>query len=238
MNLAEFVLKEARPMPVFLLVDASGSMEGQKISSVNAAVRNMIAALSNIDDVRGQIKVCVIRFGSDVEIIQPLEKVENISWVDLKVEGVTSMGQALTLVNNMIEDKTIVETRSYTPTIVLISDGYPTDLTEELNKKRKNNMDLEQDYLEWEPIKMIHKSERTSKCIRLAMGIGKNASYNMLKAFVNNDKTPVISAKDSSGIARFFEWVTMSVTTRSVSNDPNKINDIPLEELFEIDELR
>ena len=54
------------------------------------------------------------------------------------------------------------------------------------------------------------------------MGIGGDVDMNILKAFINNDEIPVISAKDNNTISKFFEWVTMSVSVRSVSANPNQ----------------
>lgn len=53
------------------------------------------------------------------------------------------------------------------------------------------------------------------------MGIGEDANEAMLNAFINSTNVPVISARDARGIEKFFRWVTMSVSSRSVSRDPN-----------------
>jgi uncharacterized protein YegL len=54
------------------------------------------------------------------------------------------------------------------------------------------------------------------------MGIGGDVDMNILKAFINNDEIPVIFAKDNNTIFKFFKWVTMSVSVRSVSANPNQ----------------
>ena len=43
----------------------------------------------------------------------------------------------------------------------------------------------------------------------------------------------VISAKDNNTISKFFEWVTMSVSVRSVSSNPNQAQ---LEDVYMFDE--
>ena len=72
MGLNDFVVKEERPLPVFILADVSGSMEGEKIQVLNNALREMITSLSKIDDVRGVFQVGIITFGEVVKIHQPL----------------------------------------------------------------------------------------------------------------------------------------------------------------------
>ena len=56
------------------------------------------------------------------------------------------------------------------------------------------------------------------------MGIGSDANYAILKAFVNNPEIPVIRANNNNTIATFFNWVTMSVSTRSVNINPNNVD--------------
>ena len=124
------------------------------------------------------------------------------------------MGMAFEKVAEMIEDQAIVSSRAYTPTVVLISDGNPTDY--DASGKTLDEI------FEWDALKSIHSGSRSSKAVKLAMGIGGDVDMNILKAFINNDEIPVISAKDNNTISKFFEWVTMSVSVRSVSANPNQ----------------
>ena len=124
------------------------------------------------------------------------------------------MGMAIEKVAEMIEDKAIVSSRAYTPTIVLISDGNPTDY----NASGKSIEEIKT----WESLNKVHSGTRSSKAIKLAMGIGSDVDINILKAFINNNEIPVISAKDNNTISKFFEWVTMSVSVRSISSNPNQ----------------
>ena len=41
-ELNRFVSNDGRPLPIFLLLDCSGSMSGEKINTLNAAVVDMI----------------------------------------------------------------------------------------------------------------------------------------------------------------------------------------------------
>ncbi|MCK9576076.1 MAG: VWA domain-containing protein [Clostridia bacterium] len=210
MNLNDFVSKEQRALPIFILADTSGSMSGEKINELNLALREMQNSLKNVDDIRGKFQLCVIGFGGGVSVIQALADIENVVLSELSANGNTPMGEAFINAYEMIEDKSIVSSRSYTPTIVLISDGQPTDFYSNGGK-----------HLDWEPLKKLHTGARSAKCQRLAMGIGADADIEMLKAFVNNPEVPVIKAKDASGISAFFRWVTMSTISRMNSVNPN-----------------
>lgn len=215
MGLDRFVAREPRPLPIFVLADTSGSMRGEKINELNLALREMLNALNKADDIRGKFQLCVITFGREAEVLQPLADIEAMTIPELKAAGKTPMGQAFELVSNLIEDKETVTSRAYTPTIVLISDGIPTDCTEDMYR-RKN-------YYDWEPLNVLHHGERSSKCQRLALGIGEDADIDMLKTFIDNPEIPLIKTKDASGIPKFFRWVTMSTVARMNSINPNEV---------------
>lgn len=214
---------------MFILVDASGSMQGPKIDMVNNSLKEMVAALSNIEGAKGQIEISLLKISGGVEVIQPLDKVENVVLPELVASGRTPIGESVEKVVEMIEDKAIVPDRAYTPVIILISDGIPTDITREMYEN--SPLDKEQ-YLKWAPLQRLQTSIRAKKCMRMALGIGEDADYELLKAFINKENVPVIKASEVTTIAKFFEWVTISVSQRSVSADPNQFDDIPFDDLF------
>jgi uncharacterized protein YegL len=219
MGLDRFVAREPRPLPIFILADTSGSMRGEKIQELNLALREMLNTLNNMDDIRGKFQLSVISFGGEeAKVTQELKDINEVSLSELEANGKTPMGQAFELVKGLIEDREIVSSRAYAPTMVLISDGLPTDCSEEMYKNKN--------YLEWEPLKALHEGERSSKSQRLALGIGNDADTEMLKDFVNSEDIPVIKAKDASGITRFFKWVTMSTVARMNSINPNVVSTV------------
>lgn len=225
MGLNSYVAREPRPLPIFVLADTSGSMRGEKINELNLALREMLNALNAADDIRGKFQLSVISFGGEVKVLQPLADVDGLVLTELSAAGNTPMGQAFEMVREMIEDRNVVSSRAYTPTIVLISDGLPTDCTEEMYR-RKN-------YFDWEPLIDLHNGERASKCQRMALGIGEDADVDMLKSFIDNPEIPVIKTKDASGITKFFRWVTMSTVARMTSINPNEISVVA--PIFDID---
>jgi uncharacterized protein YegL len=122
--------------------------------------------------------------------------------------GQTPMGSAFQTVTELIEDRTKISGRSYAPTIVLVSDGHPT----------KEPTVIWQDALA-----QLLQSERASKAARLAMAIGEDADLDMLKVFLSDPDSRVFQAYEATEIRKFFLEVTMSVTSRSRSNNPNQI---------------
>jgi uncharacterized protein YegL len=110
-----------------------------------------------------------------------------------------------------------VPSRAYTPAIVLVSDGQPND--------------------DWKAaLARLLGSERAKKAQRFALGIGEDADAEVLKAFLDNPEAKVYGAADARQIKSFFRWVTMSVTTRSRSANPNQssADDFPPSDLDEL----
>lgn len=203
-GLKEFTISSARPLPVILLADVSGSMaEDGKIDALNRAVAEMIETFSMEDDGRAAIHVGVIAFGGNgARVHKPLQPAREASWEPMTASGRTPMGAAFELARGIVEDRGLIPSRAYRPTIVLISDGRPTD--------------------EWRaPLAALLGSDRASRANRFAMGVGADADSEALTAFLANDAGRVFEAHEAREIKNFFRWVTMSVTVRSRSANPN-----------------
>lgn len=216
MGLNDFTITRERALPIFVLADTSGSMKGEKIQALNMAVRDMISTLRNVNDIRGVFKISIITFGGDKVIVQQYPTdVREIEFQELEASGKTPMGEAIHVVTELIEDREIVKSSDYLPTVVLLSDGYPTDFP------GASTASLEE-YLAWEPIKKIHEGERSRKCMRVAMNVGGGNDKTMLRAFLNNGTEPMMAA-DAEDIAKLFKWVTMSTISRMSSVDPDDV---------------
>lgn len=217
-ELKEFTVPSARPLPVIVLADVSGSMDANgKINALNNAVSEMIATFAEEDDNRAEIHVCVITFGgSGASIHKPLQPASETRWEPMAASGRTPMGQAFELARTMIEDHETIPSRAYRPTLVLVSDGVPTD--------------------DWRnPLSKLLKSERASKATRFAMGVGADADHATLTAFLADEEGRVFEAHEAREIRNFFRWVTMSVTSRSRSTNPNSVVPVAPTDLDDFD---
>ena len=230
MDFEKFIKSEERTLPVFLLIDVSGSMEGPKIETVNVALKEMFTNFRNIENPKGIIEVCIITFSdTGARVVRELSRLEEGDSYRLNAHGSTPMGSAFDMVHTMLEDTNTVSSRSYTPTVVLISDGNPTDY-DVYNKS-------EAEIKAWPSLDRLINDKRSSKAIRLAMGIGDDMNLDLLRAFVSDPKIPVVFAKDTSTISKFFQWVTTSVSIRSVSSSPNSVSTAAPQAFFDDDEV-
>jgi len=216
----KFTVSKAKPLPVFLLLDVSGSMaeavgESTKIQALNEAVKQMIDSFASEEKMETEFLVSIITFGGSAKNYLMPTSASAVNWTNMTASGGTPMGDAFSNAKNLIEDKEVIPSRAYRPTVVLVSDGAPTD--------------------SWEaPLESLISNGRSAKCFFMAMGIGSEPGMNVLEKFisktpvlaeVNGNKIPnkVFQAEDAKTIHEFFRKVTMSVTTRSKSQNPNNV---------------
>lgn len=217
---SKYTVAKAKPLPVVLLLDTSSSMnaggEQSKIAELDSAVRDMIKDFAHEEQLETEIQVSVITFGYDgVKLALPYTNASKVEMKKLEAQGNTPMGTALRMAKDMIEDKETTPSRAYRPLVILCSDGAPND--------------------DWEaPMDNFIKDGRSSKCDRMAMAIGCDANEAVLKRFIEGTENPLFYAKDASSMHKFFKFVTMSVATRSHSQNPNVIMKIePPKEIVE-----
>jgi uncharacterized protein YegL len=114
----------------------------------------------------------------------------------------TPLGTALQMAKEMIEDKDVVPSRAYRPTVVLVSDGGPNDAWEK-------------------PLNAFISDGRAAKCDRMAMAIGADADEVVLEKFIEGTPNNLFYAENAKQLRDFFKFVTMSVTIRTKSQTPN-----------------
>lgn len=207
--MGDYLYRQAKPLPVILLLDTSGSMTvDNNIGTMNQAVREMLRDFQKAATSEVGISVAIITFGKNTGIYKELTDVGEIDIASINMDayGMTPMGEAIKIAKNLVEDHDKIPSRSYRPTIVLVSDGEPND--------------------SWEkPLESLINDGRSAKCYRMAMGIGAGQSgpaYDVLRKFVSNEEQ-VFTANDAGEISKFFQYVTMSTTGRTSSANPNVV---------------
>ena len=201
-HLRELTLAEPRPLPVILLADASGSMaEEGKIMVLNQSIKEMARDFAALDDRLGEIQLGVISFGGrSAEVVQLPVPARELRWEPLRAHGKTPLGAALDAVRELIEDRTVISSRAYRPTLVLISDGQPND--------------------DWEaPLARLLSSERAGKAFRVAIAIGASADRDVLRRFTGDPRATIYEADQATDIKEVFRLLTMSVSDAHRSGD-------------------
>lgn len=207
-----FIMPRARMLPVFLLLDVSGSMSlDNKMYELNKSVKEMIDTFRQEQAVQAEIFVSIITFGDNAEIVSELKSASEIEYTDLIAGGVTCMGDALDLAKGIIEDKTKLPSNAYRPVVLLVSDGQPYNPTDPGNKKFEIQLN------------QFVATGRTAKCDRWSLAIGADADVVMLKRFLDHPEKEVCYVEDAADIHKFFRFISSSTIQRSKSTSPNVV---------------
>jgi len=201
-----------RRLPVYLLLDTSGSMSGEPIEAVKNGVQIMISSLRQNPQAIETAFLSVITFDSTAQQIIPLTDLASFQMVDIKATGVTALGEALKLVAQKIDTevaKTTTEQKGdWKPLVFIMTDGIPTD--------------------DWQS--GLNEFKRAKVAFTVACAAGSGADSNILKQITDNVVS--LDTADSASIGKFFQWVTASIGVSSTKvEDSGKevtgLNELP-----------
>lgn len=88
----------ARRLPIYLLVDTSGSMTGEPIAAVKNGIDMLVADLRCNPQALESAWLSVITFGSEAKQVVPLTEIDSFECPELVAGGKTELGGALKLV--------------------------------------------------------------------------------------------------------------------------------------------
>lgn len=197
-----------RTMVLFFLVDTSGSMMGEKIGSLNDAIRETVPDLRELSKSNSDaaIKIAVLQFDTNVKWLypQPVDS-EQFRWNDLQAGGLTSLGEALKELNSKLSKTQYLQEAagSYAPVIILISDGGPTDdFDRALEEIKKNN---------W-----------FKHSIKVAIAIGNDADKNVLARFTGTSES-IVEVHNKAALKSLIKF--LSVTSSQVNSQSSGVED-------------
>ena len=186
-----------RTMTLFFVVDASGSMDGSKMGTLNAAVEEVIPEIRKIsgENADAAIKIAVLEFSSGARWITPAPMdAEDFTWSFLDADGLTDLGEACKQLDEKLSRKAFMSDAagSFAPAIFLLSDGEPTDdYKPELEKLKQNN---------W-----------FRKAIKVAVAIGDDANRDVLGEFTGN-KEAVLTVHTPEALAKMIRFVSVTAS--------------------------
>lgn len=185
----------ARRLPVYILIDTSGSMKGEPIESVKVGLADMIATLRLDPYALETACISIITYNSKVEQIVPLTPLEELQLPDIAVpeSGATFMGAALNLLCERYDAEVNTGSKEqkgdWMPLLFVLTDGKPSDL---------------QAYNE-----AIEKVKRHQFTNIVACAAGPKAKIDPLKQLTHNVFT--LDNMDSNSFKKFFQWVSINV---------------------------
>eukprot|EP01037_Dinobryon_pediforme_P015798 gene15799-15955_t len=174
-------------------------MAGDKIASLNYAIRSAIPALrataADHPDIDVLIRVLSFSDGAkwENEVAQPVDAFE---WHDLQAAGETDLGAALTLLASSLNED-VMPGPQLQPVVVLASDGLPTDnVIEGVNR--------------------LTAAYFGARAIRLAIAIGPDADLPGLQNFIGLSGIRPLQANNAESLVNHIKWAA-SVPIKAAS---------------------
>lgn len=190
-----------RALHFFWLVDASGSMDGKKISSLNQAIREVIPEIQKAVSAHPEVQVMMrtIRFADQAEwqIGPSPVPIENFSWTDIKAGGTTATAQAINLLATELDIEKMSR-RGYPPVCILLSDGYCTDPESEYDKA----------------IQALNDLPWGKRAVKLVIAIGNEREYDadQLLKFVSHKEIGVLKADSPEKLMNYIKWASVTAS--------------------------
>lgn len=190
-----------RRLPVYILLDTSGSMRGEPIHSVNVGLQSMLSALRQDPYALESVHLSIITFDLEAKVYLPLTPLDQVQLADIDVPsaGATFMGAALELlaeqVTQQLQKSTDEVKGDWRPLLFVMTDGSPSDV-----------------YAYQQAIPVIQQLNFASI---VACAAGPKAKREHLLQLT--DKVVVLDTMDTASFAGFFKWVSASVVVGSSS---------------------
>ena len=187
----------SRRLPIYLLLDTSGSMSGTPINSVNQGLRTLADALLADPRAAETAFVSVITFDSNAAVAVPLTNAVSFAAPTLTAQGGTELGKGLKLLEDQIKNEVVTNSgeaqkSDWKPLVFIMTDGQPTD--------------------HW---RSAADSLKSKKYNIIGCAAGDQADEHMLKELT--EVVVKLSDTDSKTMQSFFNWVTQSAKTMSAS---------------------
>lgn len=184
-----------RRLPVYLLVDTSGSMHGEAIEAVRNGLQVMLSALMQDPYALETAYLSVIAFDSSARQLTPLTELTSFQLPNLQANGMTAMGEALSLLADCIQREVVKgsaeQKGDWKPVVFLLTDGAPTD-------------DLDRG---------INAIRQVKTGTFVACAAGPGADTGTLKRIT--ETVVSLDTADSSTLKSFFKWVSASISVSS-----------------------
>lgn len=193
-------------VPICLVLDTSGSMDGDPIDELNEGVKTFFDAILSDEVAQWSAEISIVTFGDTATQILDFASIQKQTVPTLQASGSTPMGAAVNLALDLLERRkkeySATGVDYYQPWMVLMTDGQPTD-------------DIESSV--HRTCELIEKRKLTI----FPIGIGQSADMSVLARF--SPKRPPLRLKGLN-FKEFFEWLSQSVSKVSQSTPGEKVN--------------
>lgn len=200
-----------RRLPVYMLLDTSGSMQGEPIEAVNSGMETLVGALRQDPYALETVHMSVTTFDADAKTIIPLTPIEDVLLPQITTprSGPTHLGLALETLGVQVSKDVIkgsdAEKGDWAPYLFVMTDGKPSDT---------------QLYAE-----QCIAMRKLGFASIVGCAAGPKAKEDDLKPLC--DHIVRLDTMDSSAFAKLFKWVSEIIASGNKSLGTTETKSLP-----------
>ncbi len=177
-------------LPVYILLDTSGSMRGEPVHAVNNALNILLSTLRQDPHAMDTVHIGLITFDLEARVLQeltPLPRFPQIT-LDTPNSGPTFLGEALRLAGDKVRAEVTLDgdAGDWAPLLFVMTDGKPSD-TMTFNEQ-------------------VTAIQNTGFAAIVGCGAGPSADVTALQRFCTS--VAMLDTLDGAGFEQFFKWVS------------------------------
>ena len=190
-----------RRLPVYLLLDTSGSMKGEPIESVKVGLSTLVSSLRSDPHALDTVHLSLMTFDRDVKVLVPLTSLEDFVLPDIATPeaGPTMTGLALEKICQSVEREVVKSTPDqkgdWRPLLFIMTDGSASDI-QLFNR-------------------MVPEVKKLGFGSVVGCAAGPKAKKEELQKFCNH--VVALDTMDGHSFQSFFQWVSTAVAGGNVS---------------------
>lgn len=193
---AQFAENPSPRCACVVLLDTSGSMQGEKIAKLNEGLQTLKSELCKDAQAADRVEIAIVTFDNEIKVVQDFASPDQLSISTLVAGGLTHMGSGILKALDMVESRKQVYKQAgvpyYRPWVFMITDGEPQG---------------EAEHMVEDATRAVLDAETKKKAMFFAVGVD-GANLDQLKRISPPNRVPIML--QGLNFRELFLWLSQS----------------------------